>query len=369
MKVVRLADHQATGLMTPGEFLSRYPDGVPDALRLMGVDKLQAATKGKGTVVGVVDTGIAPHPDLKDKIVGFRDYVSNRTAPYDDNGHGTHVAGTIAADGRLRGVAPEALLRGYKVLDARGQGSYEAITRAIVDATNDGCGIINLSLGGPDYDQKMHDAVKYATGRGTLVVVAVGNEGRDKVSYPGYYPEVVGVGAVLWHVGLKQIVRAWFSNTNKEVDLCTPGVSIVSCAHDSDGYRVLDGTSMASPHAAGYAALKRTLHVDRLGYSPSESQTWSMIKTDTVDIEDLGIDAKTGAGFLCAMPYIPRKRSVRLKLGEHKILIDEIEERIIDAVPHLDPETNRSMLPIRHSHEALGDKVTWDGTILIERWT
>lgn len=284
--------------------------GVSKGLRLMGAPAMWAAGfDGTGAVVGVIDTGIdASHPDLQGKVLSRRDYVGDGLTQEQFHPHGTHVAGIIAAHGQLRGVAPGALLRDYRVLDANGSGRDATVAQAVRDAVADGCRILNMSLGSSQDDPALHQAIVQAVGQGCLVVVAMGNSGGDAghptFDYPGAYPEVVGVGAI--YVGADgSIQHAPFSDVNPQVDVCAPGVNVLS-TKAGGGYLRMSGTSMAAPHAAGFAALLLQKAQARLGHLPDEATAWAQMKVATVDVDALGIDASTGAGFLCLLPSLPQ---------------------------------------------------------------
>lgn len=237
-----------------------------------GVSMLQAPTlwakgeKGSGTVVAICDTGIdRNHPDLKDQIIGGRNFTGYGSPEdfNDGNGHGTHVAGTIAAQENgsgVVGIAPEAKLLICKVLDDEGSGSYQSIIDGIRYAINwrgpnrERVRIINMSLGGTFDDSNLHRAILDAFAAGILVVVASGNEGDAnpstyETSYPALYPECITVAAC--DQGRK---LAYFSNEHLQVDIIAPGVQIPS-TYPTSKYAVLSGTSMATPHVAGALAL------------------------------------------------------------------------------------------------------------------
>jgi subtilisin family serine protease len=257
--------------------------------------------------VAVIDTGIDKnHPDLVGRVLFTRDYVGEDKPLHP---HGTHVAGTIAATGRNKifGIAPEASLVDYRVLDTEGSGSTAVIAKAITDAANDGCNVISMSLGGPEDDTQLRKAVQYAVSKGVLVVVAVGNEGPGRISYPGFYPEVVGVGAVNFSTR-GEIEHAYFSNTNKEVDVCCEGVDVISCIPDG-GYADYSGTSMATPHVSGIAALLFQKIFTNTGKKPTEAVLYTMLKTMSLDVLINGIDKKTGAGYVTFYPSLPKRDS------------------------------------------------------------
>src|SRR6185369_1058443 len=231
---------------------------------------------GKGVTVGVIDTGIAAEPDLAIQ-GGFNAVTGEDPGDFGDNGegHGTHVAGIVAARGTppngIRGVAPGVTLRSYRVFGKGKPGASNFdILKALDRAVTDGCDIVNMSLGSQgDVDAATHDAISNARAHGTLVFAASGNDDRIAVGAPardpmalavtalgrkGTYPSgSVEAGDVMGPFGTdKKNYVTSFSNVGPEVDLTAPGDGIISTF--PQGYAVLDGTSMACPAAAGMAA-------------------------------------------------------------------------------------------------------------------
>jgi subtilisin family serine protease len=231
-----------------------------------------ARTQGKGTVVAVVDTGVdLQHPDLAPRLLRDGDGevvgvdVVDGGPPQDEHGHGTQVAGIVAAAGEepgdLTGVAPEALIMPVRVLDDQAAGSRSDVDEGIRWAVDNGADVINLSLeaavplpgevvtSGPD------EAVRYAWERGVVVVAATGNSGTPFTDYPGSSP-VVMVGATD-----RNDQRAVFSDGARNDMLMAPGVGVISswcrpCGEDSQPqHREDSGTSFAAPHVAGAVAL------------------------------------------------------------------------------------------------------------------
>ncbi|MDE2491830.1 MAG: S8 family peptidase [Elusimicrobia bacterium] len=231
---------------------------IPWGVARVGAPAEWAKTEGRGAKVGVIDTGIdATHPDLQGQVAGGVNIVdpSHPDAWADDMGHGTHVAGTIAAkrDGKgVVGVAPEASLYAIKVLDKNGNGNYDDVIAGIQWAMDHGIKILNMSLGADQGTDALHAAVIAARKAGVTIVAAAGNSG-GAVGYPGAYPEVVSVAASdsANHV-------APFSSRGPEVDFIAPGVDIRSTKMGG-GYTTMSGTSMATPHVAGLAALAWSL--------------------------------------------------------------------------------------------------------------
>lgn len=231
---------------------------------------------GRNIAVAVLDTGLAGHPDLRGRILAFRDCVNGRNGLYDDSGHGTHVGGIIAGNGSvsrgmLSGMAPEAGLVAVKVLDADGEGSVEQILEGIwwirKNHRRYGIRIVNLSVGARrDLDKKKEEsliqAVEELWDRGLVVVVSAGNYGPEKgsIAVPGNSKKVITVGA-LEEPGMKNGCSG-NGPTNQCVvkpELTAPGYRILSCSSRYPGNRSAyvrkSGTSMATPVVSGAAAL------------------------------------------------------------------------------------------------------------------
>ncbi|MDQ0352235.1 subtilisin [Alkalibacillus filiformis] len=230
-----------------------------------GIDLVQASDVhpygyyGQGIRVAVLDTGIdSSHEDLH--VYGGHSVFSTwpESDPYyDGNGHGTHVAGTVAALNNsygVIGVAPEAHLFAVKVLDSNGGGSYSGIAEGIEWSIVNDMDIINMSLGGSTDSSILEAYSDYAYNQGILVIAAAGNSGNawgsgDNVGYPAKYDSVMAVAAVDQNEN-----RASFSSTGPAVEISAPGVDVLS-TYPNNNYTSLNGTSMASPHVAGVAAL------------------------------------------------------------------------------------------------------------------
>ncbi|HVF78430.1 MAG TPA: S8 family serine peptidase [Solirubrobacteraceae bacterium] len=261
-----------------------------------------------GAKVGIVDTGVlAGHEDLAGKVVncaGVRSFgidvlgmitlpifadatiVNGRCA--DDNGHGTHVAGIAAANannGRgIAGVAFDSPLAICKALDRNGAGPVAGIANCIGYLAANGARVISMSLGTNVDSVTLRNAV-IAASSSALVVAASGNTGTNVPQYPAFYPEAVSVAATD-----NRDQRAVFSTFNGDVEVAAPGANILSTSNNG-GYKVISGTSMATPHAAGVAAVIA-------GRYPSQTPTFWRGKLDSAvdDVAAAGRDQQTGFG-------------------------------------------------------------------------
>ena len=227
---------------------------IPWGVLRVGAPQAWPRTQGEGAAIAVIDTGIdASLPDLAGQVAGGVNILDPQHPDNwkDDEGHGTHVSGTIAANGLnggIAGVAPKAKLWAVKVLDKDGNGNYDDVIAGIEWAMNHGIKIANMSLGADEGSEPLHRAVQAALAKGMLIIAAAGNSGGP-VGFPGAYPEAVAVGASdsADHV-------APFSSRGPQVAYIAPGVDILSLKMGG-GYTSMSGTSMASPHICGLAAL------------------------------------------------------------------------------------------------------------------
>ncbi|MBI2334346.1 S8 family serine peptidase [Candidatus Daviesbacteria bacterium] len=262
-----------------------------------GVKKIGSGTvhdggnKGTGVKVGVIDSGVDyTHPDLDANYAGGYDFYNGDFDPMDDNGHGTHVSGTIAAEDNdvgVVGVAPEAKVYAYKVLGADGSGSYSDVVAALEKAVNDGIQVTNNSYGSSgDPGSTVKAAFDNSAALGILHIAAAGNSGNppgkgDNVIYPARWESLVAVAATD-----SNDKRASWSSTGPAVELSGPGVSINSTLPGGE-YGKYSGTSMASPHVAGTAAL-----VIKAGFDDVRGR----MNSTAVDLGSAGRDTHYGYG-------------------------------------------------------------------------
>jgi subtilisin len=274
-------------------------------------------SQGKGIRVGVVDTGIDfNHPDLKTNYAGGMSFVPGAPTPMDDQGHGTHCAGTIAAainGAGVVGVAPQASLYAAKVLDLNGSGQFSWVIAGIDWCIQNRMHIISMSLGGSSAPTALQTICNVAWSKGVLLVAAAGNAqggqpvppATTNVGFPAKYKNVIAVSAI----DSSNVITS-FSSRGAEVDLCAPGLNVLSTA-PGGGYATKSGTSMACPHVAGAAALIWGAH----RFSKNE-QIWNLLAS-TVD--NLGIpgwdllygygrvNANGASGALVPPPTVPKR--------------------------------------------------------------
>jgi serine protease len=297
---------------------------------MVNAEQAWARTLGEGVIVAVLDTGVSPGkiggkkskykrvPDLNDtEFVAGYNFVSNNDDPSDGHGHGTHVAGTIAQSTNnafgVAGLAPKAKIMPVKVLSDSGSGTLGGITSGIRWAADNGAKVINMSLGGGGYTATMAKAVKYAHEKGVVVVVAAGNGGREKVEYPAAYPGAFAVSALGPDGKL-----AFYSSYGKELAIAAPGGdtrvdlnndgipdgvlqdTIARGDPNKHGFFPFQGTSMATPHVAGVAALVISTGVT------DPDRVESILKGTA---KDLGDARRYGAGGLDAGAAVKKAQS------------------------------------------------------------
>lgn len=294
--------------------INLIPEGGPNPLAQTipnGVSQVKApdawpTSQGEGIKVFICDTGIdSDHPDLVANLKPGKSFVTSESSTEDFHGHGTHCAGTVAAamnDQGVVGVAPYAYLYPVKVLSSTGSGNWSWLIAGldwIMDKK--GARIASMSLGGPGAPQALADMCEAAYDDGVLLVVAAGNTGpgNNTVGYPAKYKHVMAVSAVD-----SGDTIANFSSRGPEVEICAPGVSVLSTTKGG-GYGYMSGTSMACPHVSGVAALAWGSH--RGGNN--KQVRWLLnnfaVKVGDQDPEKYGkgrVDANTSSFFIGTAP-------------------------------------------------------------------
>lgn len=275
---------------------------LPWGINRINADAAWPATKGLAVKAAILDTGIdLDHPDLQNNIKGNVNTINPLKNGNDDNGHGTHVAGTVAAidnDIGVIGAGPEIYLYAVKVLGKNGSGWLSDLIEGLDWCINNRMQVINMSLGSSSDNQSFHDAITKAYRAGIVVAAAAGNSGTSggAISYPAKYPETIAVSAI------DQFDRlAYFSSYGPEVDLTAPGVNIQS-TYNNGYYKTLNGTSMAAPHVSAAAALVLTRPVG--AYDLDADGAWDPQEVRNkleATAENLGLSSnEQGAGLVRA---------------------------------------------------------------------
>jgi serine protease len=276
---------QGTGSIPPGKDIGRRkePNFAPPNdplypqqwnLKAINIEPAWAVTRGKGVTVAVIDTGIAKVTDLdEDRLVAGYDFINDEVNASDDQGHGTHMAGTIAQMTNngygAAGIAPAVKLMPMKVLTVGGNGTVADLAEAIRLAADSGAQIITLGCSGNGHSQLLHQAIDYAHNKGLVLFAPAGNDNRPEAAYPARYPHVIGMTATS-----PQNLRSPYANFGAWVDLAAPGgelageQSIGGIVQNTFDFRskegifaVYQGTSFATAHGAGVAALIQSAKV------------------------------------------------------------------------------------------------------------
>lgn len=241
-------------------------NGIPWGVQQIKAPYAWGVTTGHRVTVGVIDTGVDfNHPDLRHSLLKGINLLNRNKPPHDDNGHGTHIAGTIAAANQLGGmigVAPRALIAPVKAFDHNGSAFVSDIILGIDWCVRNGVDVINMSFGMKSRSKALLGAVTNAYNSGVIIVASSGNDGKLRtIDYPARYPQTISVGATN---KLRRI--APFSNRGVYVDVYAPGDKITSLWPRGQ-YHVMSGTSMATSHVSGAIALLLSL---RPGLTPGQ---------------------------------------------------------------------------------------------------
>ncbi len=279
-------------------------------MRRIGMEQAWPLSQGSGAVVAVVDTGV--RQSLEDLagttfMAGY-DFVNGDTDPSDDEGHGSHVCGTIAQSTDngigVTGIAYRATIMPVKVLNSRGSGSYTDIADGIAYAADHGADVINMSLGGSSDLAVLSDACQYAWNHGVVIVVSAGNASSSAPEYPAAYPECISVTAT---DSLDRL--ASYSSYGPTVDIAAPGGDSNDSDNDgycdmilqntfvrrTEGYYFFAGTSMAAPHVSGVAALVKAANP-----ALTNVEIRSILEDTAEDLGTPGRDDLFGAGLVDA---------------------------------------------------------------------
>lgn len=238
--------------------LRQAGNSIPWGVKQIKAPEAWKETRGSRIRIGVVDTGIDySHPDLRGRISRGINLLNRALLPTDDNGHGTHISGTIAASNRasgILGVAPLAMIHPVKAFDNNGTAYVSDIVMGIDWCVHNRMHIINMSFGMKNRSKSLHDAVRNAHKLGIVIVASSGNEGKQSsIDYPARFSQVISVGATAPNRKI-----ASFSNKGRSIDIYAPGDKIKSTWLQHK-YMELSGTSMATSHVSGVIALMLTI--------------------------------------------------------------------------------------------------------------
>lgn len=331
-------------------------------LTALGLERIPPNYRGQGVKIAVIDSGLATgHPDLAGRVAGGEDFVEGGEGAswsVDVIGHGTHCAGVVAAADNgvgMLGITVEAELHVCKVFP---DGRYSEVIEALNYCIEHGIDVVNLSMGADETSALLSQAIERAREAGVACIVAAGNSG-GRVQFPGRLPSVLTVAAigklgqfpegtyhaqqVLGQPDPQGYFSAAFTCYGPEVDVCAPGVAILSSVPDR-GYAVWDGTSMATPHVTGLAALVLAHHPDfREGFSTRNSERvdrlFKIIKESCRPL-DFGDPGRTGAGLPNAMRALDLEPSARAVTPELAQLREAMQEAglLTSAGVVLDPQ-------------------------------
>ncbi len=304
-----------------------FADNIDWGIARIGADKVWDIGNGVGVKVAIVDTGIQiNHPDLVNNIVQGYDFVNNDSDANDDNGHGTHVAGITSASfnqAGVVGVSHTSKLIPVKVLNSQGYGYLSDVAKGVYYATDNGARVINLSLGSTTDSLVLKDAINYASSKGVVVVAAAGNDGGAPCSYPAAYSNAICVVAT----DSKNLLAS-FSNIGGE--LAAPGVYNYS-TYIGSTYKYLSGTSMATPHVAGAAALLFSVCP-----TCSASEIRTVLRETAVDLGEVGQDILFGYGLVDLTSAV-----IKLQTP----IVEETPEIIPDETPTETPDPTPTNTP------------------------
>ncbi len=304
--VQKIVDDLVVETLAPVKVTAKKKLVQPPETLTWGVDRVDAdlawrISKGTAVKVGVLDTGInLTHPDLSERIKGSYNAINTLKSANDDNGHGTHVAGVIAATDNeigVIGVAPEADLYAIKVLNRQGKGYLSDVIEGLDWAISNNLQVVNMSFGSSSGNDAFREAIIRTYQAGLVMVAAAGNNYSGAVSFPAAYPEVIAVSATDVSNNL-----ASFSSVGPEIDFSAPGVSIFS-TYKNESYATLSGTSMAAPHVSGAAAVVLATPVKELydwnlngAWDPDEIK--ALLKNTADDLGSPGPDPYFGYGLV-----------------------------------------------------------------------
>lgn len=318
---------------------------------------------GQGEVVGVIDSGVSPHPEYEDRLLEGRNFTKDHNGDPDITtdhfGHGTHCAGSIA--GKNVGVAPKCEIVPIKVLGGGdGEGEWAWIIEGLKYAkdwrhpkTGQKLTAVSMSLSADDKGIREHEllqlkiAISDLVKNGTAVFCSMGNTSGDSIRYPACLDEVIAVGAV----DIKK-EQAYFTTTGDHADICQVGVHVLS-ACNYGGYVYMSGTSMSTPISCGGAILIANKYRETFKKPISEDLLWNLVKFNTKDLGIPGVDKVFGAGFFTLQPL---ELNMWMQHDNKNIVING---EVIEMESPAKIENGRFLIPIRYASD-VGAYVMWN---------
>lgn len=281
------------------EVTEKLTERIDWGLKRLGIPEIWNSTMGKNIKVCVLDTGIeTKHIDLHSAIADAHDFTQSASGPEDRNGHGTHIAGVIAARSNgtgVKGVAPESKLLIGKVLNENNVGTVDQLIAGLRWGIDQNADIISMSLGTYEKNPRLKDVIVEAFNKGIILVAGAGNEGtRDFMRFPAQYSECIAVGSVD-----RNLARSRFSNGGPELDIMAPGEEVFS-TYLNGLYAKLHGTSVAAPFVSGVCALilaKHRMSDSSTAINNSNDMREHLTKCAT-DVGSPGFDWESGHGLI-----------------------------------------------------------------------
>lgn len=288
------ADVVVSGDLTPNDVAFTAPSQVYGQTIVEAPHAWDLSIGSTDAIVAILDSGInRAHPEFADRVLGGYDFINDDDNPDDDHGHGTHVAGIVAAalnnEQGSAGICPQCTILPVKVLDSGNKGTWGSVAAGIYYAVDQGARVINLSLGATVSSRTLEDAIAYAEAHDVLVVASAGNAASTTPYYPAAIPYVIAVGATN-----DSDVQWVLSNMGEHLDLTAPGYRIFSTYNDlqqNGGYAFMSGTSMSAPFVTGLVGLLA-------GFAPSltGAEIYDIMTTAANDLGKPGKDPIYGYG-------------------------------------------------------------------------
>jgi len=314
---------------------------------------------GQNTTVIVMDSGCNDHVEFEDRVICRYNAVDGSEEVYDHNGHGTAMAGVIAGK---HGMMPLAKIVIVKIADENGNIYLHHIEAALEWAaayrdpeTGEPADIISISASAASGSKRLREGVQDCEDLDILIFSSAGNNGNGQTRYPANDPRVVATCAVDSYLELED-----YSSYNQRMMFCMHGTQIMTADHKTrDGYKTSTGTSPATPMNAGTAGLMRSKYKFVHNRRMTNKETRDFMALSAIDLGAVGYDNKYGFGFPTLDPSAPREWTVVVPIGSCYIYDGGIATKI-DQPAEIDPDTNRTMVPLRALAEALDKEVTWN---------